>query len=391
MTTGEIWPVGKLQGWDKNPRSIEKKDFERLVAQIKKHGVYKPLIVNQDGIIVGGNMRFKALQYLEVSEVWVSIVQTKDEAEMLEIALSDNDRAGSYDEEALAEMVSLYDIDQELYTIDTGKMLSIADVKNKYGPDPEEDEAPDVAEGPAESKLGEIYELGQHRLMCGDATSGEDVDKLMAGQRAHMVFTDPPWNVAIGLDSNPRHRQRKGLDNDNLSPEKFSAFVDGFIKQYVKYCAGDLYCVLGAAEWPTLDQQLRNNGFHWSASIIWVKDTFVLGRSKYHRRYEPIWYGWHKDGISSFNGRRDIDDVWEFPRPKRSDVHPTMKPIKLCAEAINNSSKPGEIVLDLFGGSGSTLIAAEETGRSCYMMELDPAYCDVIRKRYELLVQSKAA
>jgi DNA modification methylase len=250
----------------------------------------------------------------------------------------------------------------------------------------------DVPEAPTNpiTRQGDLWLLGDHRLLCGDSTSAVDVQKLMAGETAKMMFTDPPWNVAIGLDSNPRHRQRKGLKNDNLSPEKFQQFLNDFIEAVESHVSGDVYCVLGASEWPTLDATLRSRGFHWSATIIWAKDIFVLGRSKYHRRYEPIWYGWREKGKSSFIGRRDVDDVWEIPRPKRSEEHPTMKPVQLPLRAIINSSVAGDIVVDPFGGSGSTLIACEQTQRRAHLMEIDPIYCSVIIRRWERFTGRKA-
>ncbi len=205
-----------------------------------------------------------------------------------------------------------------------------------------------------------------------------------------MVFTDPPWNVAIGEDSNPRHRQRPGLKNDNLSSQDYLNFISAFAAVCARTNNGDMYCVLGAASWPTLDLIFREYGFHWSATIIWVKDIFVLGRSKYHRRYEPIWYGWHKEGKSTFCDNRSLDDVWEISRPKRSPEHPTMKPVELCVRAISNSSVIGQCVLDLFLGSGSTLIACEKLNRRCYGMEIAPMYCDVIVKRWEEFTGKKA-
>ena len=253
-------------------------------------------------------------------------------------------------------------------------------------PDPvvidDEAEIPEPPEK-AFSKLGDVWLLGDHRVVCGDSTHGSTYETLMNGERAAMMFTDPPWNVAIGKDSNPRHRQREGLHNDDLSPEQFAHFLKAFAENAIKYIDGDVYCVLGASEWPTLDTQLRSVGFHWSATVIWVKDLFVLGRSKYHRRYEPIWYGWNSKGKSSFQNRRDLDDVWEIPRPRRSEEHPTMKPVELMARAIENSSKPGDIVLEPFGGSGATLLAAESKGRVCYTIELEPRYVDVICRRYQ--------
>jgi DNA modification methylase len=196
--------------------------------------------------------------------------------------------------------------------------------------------------------------------------------------------------VAIGLDSNPKHRQRQGLQNDDLSPEQFQAFLRGFVSAVAPYVDGDVYCVLGASEWPTLDSTLRSCGFHWSATVIWVKDVFVLGRSKYHRRYEPIWYGWKHKGKSSFVGRRDVDDVWEIDRPKVSELHPTTKPVEVSRRAIANSSVAGDVVVDPFGGSGSTLIAAEQAGRRAFLMELEPTYVDVIVRRWEAFTGLKA-
>lgn len=224
-----------------------------------------------------------------------------------------------------------------------------------------------------------------HRLLCGDSTRAEDVERVMGGARAKVCFTDPPWNVAIGKDSNPRHRQREGLANDDLTPEQFRAFLQGFMQPLVKVLEGDLYCVLGASEWPTLDRCLRDEGFHWSATVIWVKDQFVLGRSKYHRRYEPIWYGWHGKSKSSFSpsAGRDKDDVWEIARPRVSAEHPTMKPVELVERAVQYSSEPRDIVYEPFGGSGTTLIASHRTGRQARLLEIEPKYCDVILARAE--------
>ena len=235
------------------------------------------------------------------------------------------------------------------------------------------------------AKPGDIWSLGRHRLMCGDSTKPADIETLFSGAMAVMCVTDPPWNVAIGLDSNPRHRHHEGLMNDNMSAESFAIFLNAFVAAVSPKLEGDMYCCLGAKEWPTLDKAMRGNGYHWSGTIIWVKDAFVLGRSNYHRRYEPLWYGWKEGRKSSFNGERNLDDVWEFKRPRSSPEHPTMKPIELWGEAIKNSSKPGDTIVDPFGGSGTAIIAAEQMDRACFMMELDPKYCDVIIRRWETL------
>jgi len=228
-------------------------------------------------------------------------------------------------------------------------------------------------------KAGQIWLIGPHRVLCGDSTNEGDIARLMAGKRAKMAFTDPPWNVGIGGDNNPKHRQRKGLEGDDVNSSHFKAFLEGVSRQLVRQVDGDVYCVLGASEWPTLDGALREAGLHWSSTIIWAKDSFVLGRGKYHQRYEPIWYGWLKK--SSFCGGRSQDNVWNFPRPKKSEEHPTMKPPELVARAIRNSSRRNDLVLDLFLGSGTTMAAAEQNGRACYGADIDPAYVAVTLDR----------
>lgn len=228
-------------------------------------------------------------------------------------------------------------------------------------------------------KAGQIWLIGPHRVLCGDSTNEGDIARLMAGKRAKMAFTNPPWNVGIGGDNNPKHRQRKGLEGDDVNSSHFKAFLEGVSRQLVRQVDGDVYCVLGASEWPTLDGALREAGLHWSSTVIWAKDSFVLGRGKYHQRYEPIWYGWLKK--SSFCGGRSQDNVWNFPRPKKSEEHPTMKPPELVARAIRNSSRRNDLVLDLFLGSGTTMAAAEQNGRACYGADIDPAYVAVTLDR----------
>ena len=243
-----------------------------------------------------------------------------------------------------------------------------------------EDEAPAPQDGPCVAQVGDVWACGRHRVLCGDATDEADVAAVLRGERADMAFTDPPWNVGIGTDKNPRHRQRQGLVNDSMPEADFGSMLAAFAVALAKFVEGDVYCVLGSERWPLLDKTLRDAGFHWSATIIWVKDIFGLGRSKYHRGYEPIWYVWTTS--SSFCADRKQDDVWEFARPKRSPEHPTMKPVQLVARAISNSSARRNTVLDPFLGSGTTLIAAEQLGRTCYGIEIEPRYVDVILRRY---------
>jgi DNA modification methylase len=299
---------------------------------------------------------------------------------------------------ATADAAALDSLLREVNTGSAAVMDMLAELAEGAGlyPEPvvgaggdEFDTTPD--DGPTRAQRGDLWQMGEHRLLVDDCTVAANVARLMGGERAQMVFTDPPWNVAIGQDSNPRHRQRAGLQNDDLSAEDFAAFLAGFASNIAEALDGDLYCVLGASEWGTLDLTLRKAGFHWSATIIWVKDQFVLGRSKYHRRYEPIWYGWAKDKRSSFGEARDLDDVWEIDRPRVSEEHPTMKPVELVQRAVENSSQRGSTVLDPFLGSGTTLIAAERLGRKCYGCEIEPRYADVILRRWEAETGREAA
>jgi len=249
--------------------------------------------------------------------------------------------------------------------------------------DPPEDidEVPELPKEP-KSKLGEVYQLGDHRLMCGDATKKEDVEKLMDGDKADMVFTDPPYNVDYGVSKNPRHKIRT-IENDKQSDSEWKDFNHNFIQNIIDfYKGGDIY-VWGAPGPEGMRQRLWLNdiGFHWSTTIIWKKQQLVLSPAKYQRIYEPCFYGWLEK--STYRGGRKQTEVWEIDRPLNSKLHPTMKPIELCCRAIKNSSERDNIVLDLFGGSGSTLIACEQLNRKCYIMELDPKYIDVIIERWE--------
>jgi DNA modification methylase len=388
----ETWPIDKLVPYARNPRQ-NASAVDAVAASIREFGWRVPLVVAPDGTIVCGHTRLLAARKLGMTEVPVHIASELTEAQLKAFRIFDNKshELASWDDTLLPlELRDLEALGIDLSTLafpeDELKRL-LAPAANAGLCDPDEVPAP-----PSEPIMqrGDVWTLGEHRLICGDSTDVRDVQRLMANEQATMVFSDPPWNVAIGKDSNPRHRQRRGLVNDDLTGEQFEDFLSAFVLAMKPVVTGDIYIVLGAAEWPTLDRVLRGHGFHWSASIIWVKDVFVLGRSKYHRRYEPIWYGWSADGKSSYCGGRDQDDVWEIPRPRVSEEHPTMKPVALVAKAIGNSSKRGDLVYEPFCGSGSTLIACEQLGRRCRAIEIDPTYCDVVVKRWEQFSGQKA-
>ena len=380
--------ISKLVPASYNPRKDLKPgdaEFEKIKRSIEEFGYVEPVIVNEDMTIIGGHQRAKvlsALGYEEIDCVVITVDKTKEKA--LNIAL--NKITGDWDTEALAVLLS--ELDKESYNIElTGfewdeaeKLLKTLGNVDNSADDEFEMELP---EDPI-SKRNDIWLLGRHRLMCGDSTLSEDIKVLTEGKTVEMVFTDPPWNVNYGATDHPSWKSRT-IQNDCMSTEDFKEFMEkSFARMAEAMVVGGMaYVVMSAQEWGSLMPALDDNGFHWSSTIIWNKDRLVLSRKDYHTRYEPIWYGW-KDGAPRIHPLADRQqcDVWDIPRPTKSEEHPTMKPVELVQRAIENSSKRGNFILDQFGGSGTTLIASENAGRTCFMMELDPKYVDVIVNRY---------
>lgn len=387
-------PITDLHEWKDNPRSITKSGFERLKKQIQKLGQYKPLLITSDGEVLGGNMRLKAYRELGITDVWVSVVEPKDDNEKLEYALSDNDRAGFYDDDLLANLVPNYDIDWSAYAVDLKEPTNIKDLLDQFI-EVQEDEAPEVSNEPAISQLGEVYQLGRHRLMCGDSTSIEQVEQLMNGQKADMVFTDPLYGVDFaGAKYNPRAKHWDGILNDKKQGEALYEFIAQVFANVVAVSqpASPVYV------WSPPMQEgyeilrgVQSVGIHVQSQLIWRKNTIVLGQADYQWKHEVCWYGWTEGKHHFWNGGRDLATVWEFSKDSnQSYQHPTQKPVGLSKNAIANSCRQDGLVLDVFGGSGSTMMGAEQTNRTCYMMELDPKYCDVIRKRYAKFVGKEA-
>lgn len=392
----ETRKLSTLKNWDKNPRSIKDKDFERLKTQIRDLGQYKPLLITEDGTVLGGNMRLRAYKELGVEDVWVSVVDAPTEEKKLEYALSDNDRAGFYDEDLLANLIPDYpDFEWEQYAVDLGEPQTLDKLIESFK-EVEEDEVPEVSEGEPESKLGEVYQLGRHRLMCGDATKIEDVEKLMNGAKADLCYTDPPYGVSYEEKTRSIANQRKDIlpvKNDELGKDALKDIVfPAFQNIATVLKSGGCYYISSpqGGELGLMMMMMMDAGIEAKHMIVWAKDApvFSMGRLDYDYQHEPILYGWRGSHQHYGNGKYK-SSLWNIPRPKDSKLHPTMKPIELIVNIINNSSKQDDIVLDLFGGSGSTLIAAEQTNRTCYMMELDPKYCDVIRKRYAKFIDKE--
>jgi len=253
----------------------------------------------------------------------------------------------------------------------------------------DEDSIPEISETVI-SRPGDVWILGNHRLVCGDATQASSYEQLLAGQRVQMIWSDLPYNVNYANSAKDKLRgKHRPILNDNLG-EGFYDFVFDALSLMLPHCDGAVYIAMSSSELDTLQAAFRAAGGKWSTFIIWAKHTFTLGRADYQRQYEPILYGWPEGSSRHWCGDRDQGDVWNIKKPARNDLHPTMKPVELMERSIRNSSRPGDVVLDCFGGSGSTLIAAEKSGRRCFMMELDPKYCDVIVRRWQEFSGGKA-
>lgn len=370
--------VKDLLPYEKNPRRLTPEQAEQLKTSIEKFNLAEIPAVDIDGRIVAGHQRVATLKLLGrgAETIDVRIPNRKLTAEEFqEYNLRSNKNTGEWDFEAL-----MGNFPEELLKTVGFDLSEFPEVEVTYRDG--QDDVPPMRE--TDITVGEAFTLGDHILICGDSTNFETLHQLGA---CEMAFTDPPWNVAIGQDNVPTHKKRQAMKNDALG----KAFPDFLVKVSAclqKFVKGDLYCVMGCGEWPAVHAALTGAKFHWSSSIVWIKDSFVMGRHNYHTRFEPIWYGWQK--TSSYRGDRKQDDVWEFARPKKSPEHPTMKPVELVERAILNSSVKGDKVLDLFGGSGTTLIACEKTGRRGRLVELEPGYCQVIIDRWENFTGKKA-
>jgi len=390
----EMVSLDKLRPYENNARTHSPDQIDKLRASLREFGFVNPILIDADYGIIAGHGRLMAARAEGMETVPCVWVEHLTEAQKKAYILADNRLAedAGWDFKLLSvELEELKELDFDIGLTGFGAD-ELSDIFGEEELEAVEDdfdiEPPEVPV----AKRGDIYQLGRHRLMCGDSTVQADVDSLMAGALADIVFTDPPWNVDYGGSSHPSWKARSIL-NDHMKTEDFNRFLcDAFAAAKEVSKPGCMtYIVMSPQEWGNIMDVLSSLGYHWSSTIIWRKDSLVLSRKDYHRQYEPIWYGW-LDGdarVCPLEDRKQ-SDVWDIDRPKKSEEHPTMKPVELVARAITNSSKAGSVALDLFGGSGTTLIAAEQTGRTCHMMELDPKYCDVIVKRWEEFTGEKA-
>ena len=365
-----------------NPRKKLKPgdaEYEKIKNSITEFGYVDPIIVNSDMTIIGGHQRWsvlKALGYDEVDCVVIEIDKTKEKA--LNIAL--NKVTGEWNKELLADLIKdLQSLDYDVSM--TGfEPPEIDELFNDlHSKETKEDDFDVDAElsKPTLTQKGDFWLLGRHRLMCGDATLPEVFDKLLDGKKVNLVVTDPPYNVNYSSDAGT-------IQNDNMADNDFYNFLFASYKNMANAMAEDasIYVFHADTEGLNFRKAFVDAGFYLSGVCIWAKQSLVLGRSPYQWKHEPILFGWKKNGKHKWFADRKQSTVWNFDRPKKSELHPTMKPIALVAYPILNSSMTNGLVLDPFGGSGSTLIACEQTDRTCYTIEIDEKYADVIVKRY---------
>jgi DNA modification methylase len=383
-----------------NPRRMNEQQTEALITSVSVFGMTQP-IVAQAGTrkVIGGHQRLRGARQLGHKRVPVVFVHLTDEQSAI-LAIALNRIGGEFDADLLPRLLHDLSLNPAVDLKLTGfaeheistllRSLGRRERRDRLETFDLEEALDDAAKGPPRTERGDIWALGEHRLMCGSATDLTDVGKLMNDNHAALAVTDPPYNVSLGSHGGAGRGRKRVILNDSLSQSDWAAFVRAWILALLTSVHGPLYIFMSTKEWASVSLALEECGAHWSDTIIWTKDRFVLGRASYQRQYEAIWHGWREGAPHPWFGDRAQGDVWNFPRPAVSEHHPTTKPVPLIERAINNSSRVGDLVLDLFIGSGTTLIAAERTGRVCLGMELSARYCDVAVARWESFTGERA-
>jgi DNA modification methylase len=379
-------PLGALIPYARNPRTHSDVQVAQIAASIREFGWTNPVLVDGANGIIAGHGRVLAARKLGLERVPVIELAHMSETQKRAYVLADNQLAlnAGWDEALLRlELADLSDLgfDLGLIGFGAGELERLLAGDGRTGLT-EDDAAPALPEQ-AITRPGDLWIMGEHRLLCGEATVLADVERVLDGRLADMTFTDPPYNVDYGSSAKDRLRgNRRKILNDDLGGG-FEAFLYYACVNILSVTKGAVYVCMSSSELHTLQSAFTAAGGKWSTFVIWAKHTFTLGRADYQRMYEPILYGWRDGHDHYWCGARDQGDVWHFDKPARNDLHPTMKPVALVERAIRNSSKSRDIVLDPFGGSGSTLIACQKTGRQARLVELDPRYCDVIVLRWQ--------
>ena len=374
-------PISSITPYENNPRNNDDA-VEATANSIKEFGWQQPIVVDKDNVIIVGHTRLKAAKSLGLDEVPVLVADNLSDEQVKAYRLADNKTGelADWDIDMLdGELNDILDIDMEDFGFDVLEEADGEVVDDEFDEEPPED---------PKSKLGDVYQLGRHRLMCGDSTDVEAVKTLMGGQLSDLLITDPPYNVAYEGKTSDNLK----IENDKQTSDKFHEFlVNAFTaaKENMKTGAS-FYCWYASSEVVNFVSSVEEAGYLVKQELIWKKNQMVLGRQDYQWQHEPCLYGWLENGTHNWFSDRKQTTILSFDKPQRNGVHPTMKPIPLFDYQIKNSSKSGDNVLDLFGGSGTTMMACEQNGRNAYLMEFDPRYVDVIIKRWEDFTGQKA-
>jgi DNA modification methylase len=376
-------PLASLAPYAENARTHSPEQVAQIAASIAEFGFVNPVLVDADGVLIAGHGRVMAAKRLGLATVPALRLGHLSPAQVRALRLADNQIAlnSGWDEALLAAEIArirdeaVIDLDVLGFSgMELDRLLAAADGGLEDGVD-------DAPEPPAVAvtRTGDLWRCGDHRLLCGDATKLGDVEHALGtGHLADMAFQDPPYNVAyVGGTA-----AKMTIANDALG-DAFLDFLRPALANVLSVTKGACYVCMSSSEWPTLHRAWLEAGGKWSSTIIWAKNTFALGRADYHQQFEAMLYGWKAGAQHYWCGARDQGNVWHFDKPARNDLHPTMKPVALVERAIRNSSKPRDTVLDSFGGSGTTMIAAERLGRRAVLIEIDPAYADVIVRRWQ--------
>ena len=383
----EQWPTDKLVPYARNARTHSDAQVAQIAASIAEFGFTNPILAGGDGVMVAGHGRLAAAQKLGIGTVPVVVLDHLTPTQRRALVIADNriaENAGWDDAMLQVELADLRDDDFDLsltgFDADALTDLLAGEETTTEG-ETDEDAVPDA--GPPVSSTGDVWLCGNHRVLCGDATDADAYATLLGDEMADMVVTDPPYNVNYANSAKDKIRgKNRAILNDNLG-DGFYDFLLAALTPTLAHCRGGIYVAMSSSELDVLQAAFRSAGGKWSTFIIWAKHTFTMGHADYQRQFEPILYGWREGATRHWCGARDQGDVWNINKPHKNDLHPTMKPVELMERAIRNSSRPGDVVLDPFGGSGTTMIAAEKSDRHARLMELDPKYVDVIVRRWQ--------
>ena len=375
-------PIAELKEYENNPRDNDEA-VDSVCASIKEFGFKVPMVIDARDVIVCGHTRLKAARKIGMTEVPCIVADDLTEDQLRAFRLADNKCAelSGWNQEKLLRELQAVSLDMSLFGFTDAAVREISD---RILPECPEEKPAEIPETEPGSRLGEVYTLGAHRLMCGDAISAEQVATLVDGHEADLLVTDPPYNV----NYEGATEEKLKIRNDHFeSGESFRKFLTSAFMNAASVMRPGAGFYVWHADSERMNFQVACEAAGWRIrqNLVWVKNTLVLGRQDYQWQHEPCLYGWKDGAAHYFTDLRTETTVLKYDKPVRNDIHPTMKPVDLIAELVRNSSRPGDYVLDLFGGGGSTLIACEMLGRKCLMMELDPHYCDAIAARWNAI------